>query len=264
MDRTVDPMAFKEDRTYTSKIKAASNGKVRQNPRLIAGERTGVFILAGQSLAAGSVQQLYTPTNIDKIGNINIYDGAMYAAADPLLGHGLSIVSSANWGCVFTRVADLLISNGVFDRVILIPVAYGATTVAQWDSDLHKLIIVGYRRAKALGIPAISGILWQQGESDSATATQASYSASWLSMKAKVAAEFSAPWFVAKSTYIPGGSTNAGIRAACAGFVDNATVYAGPDTDVLGSGNRYDDQHWNATGSPIAANLWLSSLDAVF
>lgn len=264
-----DPMDFRFAHLRDPAFSVALAGKTRRDPALVPGEKTAVFITAGQSLAAGSSQGLYTPTNAAKCDHINIFDGCMYNAVDPLAGHGQA-ASPSDRACPFTRVADQLISGGQFERVILIPVAYGGTVVAQWDAGggfvlepLHKLILVASRRAAALGIARIDGILWQLGETDSAIGTsQASYMASFNSMKAKVAAEIDAPWFVAQSTYIPGTPSNAAVRAAQAALVDGASVFAGPDCDTLGGASRYDDQHWNAAGNAAAAALWYSAIVA--
>lgn len=108
----------------------------------------------------------------------------------------------------------------------------------------------------------VTALLRQQGETDNAAGTTPSaYAASFASMKAKVAAEIDASWFVARSTYTPGGATNAVIRAAQ--IVDGSAVFAGPDTDSLGSGYRYDDQHWNETGNASAAAHWTNAVSAV-
>lgn len=257
-----DPMEFEYTHSKNPIRLAAYAGKTLRYPKLVAGENTGVFIVAGQSLAAGGSEGLYTPVNSAKCDNLNIDDGGMYVAADPLLGCGLTAILN-HQGSPYTRLADKLITAGKFDRVILIPVAYGGTKIAQWDAMLHRLIIVGSRRAKAHGINFITAVLWQQGESDTSTATQASYTASFNSMKAKVDAEFTAPWVLAKSTYIPGATTSTGIRAAVNALVDGTTILAGPDMDTLNSSYRYDDQHWNLAGNQAAASLWFNSLSAI-
>lgn len=255
-----DPMAFINGAWggLSDGRRAADVGKVGSDPRLVPGERVAVFILAGQSLMSGTSGGPYTPVNATKCDAVDIYGGGLQRAADPLpYGLGPDPLYQSN---PFTRVADMLITNGKYDRVILVPVAYGGTKVDRWDSELYTLIIAGHRRAKALGINIVTLKIWQQGESDSSTATETTYSTSWLSMKAKVDAEVPGPWMVAKSTYVPGGSTNAGIRAASASFVDNSTVFAGPDFDSFGASYRYDDQHWNAAGNLNAANLYYASV----
>lgn len=247
---------------FNAVLELSRVGKVRSFPGLRPGEVTGNFMLAGQSLIAGSSEGLYTPTNANFVDNLNQFNGEIVKASDPLVGASLAD-SPLRQASPFTRVADQLVTAGDFDRVVLTPAAYGGTTIAQWDADLHKHIINGYRRSVALGIP-ITAILWQLGETDNALGTsQASYYASFVSMRTKViAAGCTAPWILAKSTYIPGGLTSAAIRAAITALVDNVNIFAGPDCDTLNGTYRYDDQHWNAAGNAAAAALWTSAIRA--
>lgn len=218
--------------------------------------------MSGQSLAAATSQGFYTPTNSSKVDQINPMNGEMLVGVDPLVGPAVADASS-NRATSFLRMADQLVSAGKYQRVILIPAAVGGTTVAMWADTLHQFITDAYRRAAALGIP-ITGILWQLGETDNVAGTsQASYQASFNTLRAKiVAAGCTAPWVLAKSTYVPGGATSAAVRAAITALVDGVNTLAGPDFDTLGSSNRYDDQHWNSTGNAAAAALWTSAVQA--
>lgn len=247
---------------YRALSDQVSQGKSRAFPRLRPGERTGVFLIAGQSLAAASSEGLYTPSNSGKVDQINQMTGEMLVGADPLVGPSVAAVPTQR-ATTFTRVADQLITAGKYDRVILIPSAMGGTTVKMWEDELYQLVINGYRRALALGIP-VTAILWQQGETDTVSGTsQSAYIASFNSMREKVvAAGCVAPWILAKSTYVPGGVTSAPVRAAITALVNGSSLLAGPDTDALGSGYRYDDQHWNAVGNAAAAAVWTPTIQA--
>lgn len=68
------------------------------------------------------VRDVHGGTNASKVDQISIYDGGLDAGLDPLVGHGLDAAPTRQ-GCVFTRVADQLITSDKFDRVI--PVAIG-------------------------------------------------------------------------------------------------------------------------------------------
>lgn len=247
-------------------IKAAP---AMRDPRLKAGERTGVFGIPGQSNATNITDAAYVPVNGAKIDNLDINDGGLYVAADPLLGCTTNL-AVAGRGNIFTRVADKLISAGVFDRVILIPVAVGGTPVASWvPGALGDRILVAARRARAVGLP-ITAFLWMQGETDGVNGTsQATYAATLASVIAGPRAEgFNAPWFIGKCTYIVG-TVYPAIQAAQAGIVNPAAnIFAGANTDSL-TGATYrqviDDTHLNGTaGSDAASTLWTTAIDAVF
>lgn len=239
-----------------------STGKSIRDPRLASGQNTGVFIVAGQSNGANyTVGAAYTQTNPTKIDVLSIYDGGTYAATEPLLGCE-TYGSDQTRGNVFTQVADQLISAGIFQRVILIPIAIGGTPVNLWTTSFGDRLMVAFKRAQAVGL-TVTAVLWQQGESDPAT-SQASYQADLNTVIAKPrAAGFNAPWFVAKCTYFTG-TTSAAVRAAQAAIVNGTNIFAGPDTDTLGSTYRYDNAHFSSTGATSAATLWKNAIDAVF
>ena len=240
-----------------------ATGKAVRNPRLNAGETTGVFIVAGQSNASNyTFGTAYNQTNAGKIDCLSIYDGGLYAATEPLLGCETYNLEQSR-GNIFTQVADHLITAGIFQRVILIPIAIGGTPVNLWTTSFGDRLMVAFKRAQAVGL-TVTGVLWQQGEADVAT-SQASYAADLATVIAKPrAAGFNAPWFIAKCTYFTG-TTSAPVRAAQTAIVNGTDIFAGPDTDTLTSAYRYDNGHFNSTtGAAAAAALWKTAIDAVF
>src|SRR4029078_12266068 len=48
------------------------NGKTMSTPRLVVGEKTAVFVIAGQSNCSNSVDTAYSPGNAAKVDNFNI------------------------------------------------------------------------------------------------------------------------------------------------------------------------------------------------
>lgn len=235
--------------------------KTIRDPRLNIGESTAVFIVAGQSQAA-NYQPTATPTNASKIDQISIDDGGCYAAIDPLLGCN----NGANTGNLFLRVADKLITNGDWDRVILVPCAVGGTSITRWTAggDLHSRLLAARARSVARGLP-VTAVLWQQGEADGAAGMS---QANWQTHFGNMLTAFRAtgetcPWLVAKST-LQSNATSSAIRAAQAAVV-SGTVFAGPDTDTLTGGtNRADGTHFTSTGANAAADLWVTAIEAVF
>jgi hypothetical protein len=147
--------------------------KVEKKPEIIPNkENVWVFILAGQSNMAG--RGLVEPQ--DTISNERIYsinkDGELIFAKEPL---NFNEPNMAGLDCGFSFGKELL--NYIPDSisVLLIHTAVGGTSINQWinDSTFRNVTLLSNFREKVktgrnYGI--IKGILWHQGESDSATA----------------------------------------------------------------------------------------------
>jgi hypothetical protein len=258
-----DPFLFKE---WTAGNPPGGNtrttGKAIRDPRLVPGESTGVFIVAGQSNASNYTQgAAYVQANPGKIDVLSIYDGGTYAATEPLLGCE-TYGGDQMRGNIFTQFADQLISAGKYQRVILIPIGIGGTPVNLWTTPFGDRLMVAFKRAQAVGLN-VTAVLWMQGEADSAN-SQAAYQADLLSVIAKPRAQgFNAPWFVGKCTYFLGVTTPA-VRAAQAAVVNGIDIFAGADTDTLTAAYRYDNGHFNSTtGASAAATLWRNAVAAV-
>lgn len=244
-----------------------TNGRVMRSPAINPAQQTLVLITAGQSLRANASGTQYTPTNAASIDNFNVYNGALYDCAGPMLG---CTPGSTGPGNVAPRVADLLISNGKFDRVIIVPTAMGGSFIAEWQAGgvYHDRVPVAMRRLASRGItPVTPGVTfaleWGHGESDGNYGTsQAEYQAGWQSFKSGVlAAGFEGRIFVARESYYTG-STFPAITAAQAAVVDGVTVFAGGNIDSINSGGRSDDLHLNNTGAATAATLIYNAMVA--
>ena len=250
---TPDPYIFAELPGYNPGNRNLT-GKAQRSPRP---ETVGVLICAGQSNICNTIDTAYFPINAAKIDNLNVYSGGLYAGADPLLG--CSNMSS-RVGNTMTRLADKLITAGKYGRVILVTVGMGSTTVGMWASSLYPRIVVAHRRCLAVGLTP-SAVLWHQGENDTTAGTsEASYQASLSSIISTVrAAGVSAKWVVAQASYI-GGVTSSAVLAAQAAVVDGSTIFAGPNTDVVGSAGRVDNTHFNSSGADTVAGLWTAAI----
>jgi hypothetical protein len=237
-----------------------TTGRVEVPCALDPSERTGVFVFVGQSLSVNEVPTILTPT-YSKNHQLNIYDGKCYRTKEPLLGINVSggAVTDAR-GTWMSHFADRMIAGGHLDRPIIVPMAVGGTTVAQWADDasapyLRNLIGVVARRIQAAGLPC-TAIHFGQGESDtSAGTTQAAYAASL----AKVIAAFNqempgCPIFIARESYYYG-ATSSAVLAAQDAAVNGVTVFAGENLESLGSSYRYDNTHLNEAGADARAAL---------
>lgn len=241
------------------------DGRTQVDPRLVPGQSTAVFLTAGQSNGQNCVCSgpgtgvFYTPTN-SLVQNLNIYNGGLYTAKDPLLGHDNSL-GGGTWQC---KLGDLLINAGKYQRVIFVPISIGGTVVSQWAAGgaLNARLAAAVRRIEAIGLP-LTALLWCQGETDAVNGTgQSAYAASLSSVISTVTGLISTKILVALETWdagaLPAGST--AVRAAQAQVVDNITTFQGPDGDTLDNTNRFDTTHWNATGRDNFATGWKTAI----
>lgn len=246
-----------------------TTGRVRRPDSVSGSETTGIFVVIGDSMAGNHHgTPLYTPVNASKVDQLNIYDGLAYNAIDPLIGCTGS--SACN---IFTRVADKLITAGVFQRVILVPIAITGALVSEWATDT-TVFVPRIRLAATIlsnvGLNA-SAYLWMQGPNDKAAGTtQGSYTSSLatvLALPNTYSRNGSSKWLVAQCSF-DAGSTSSGVRAAQAAAVNGTTVFAGPDCDsITGASNRPDSgnaAHFTATGADAVADLWKTAIDTVF
>lgn len=235
------------------------------NPAL----RNLVLIAAGQSNVTTVNPTLFTPTNSSVIDNFNIYDGASYSIGGPLLG---TQQIGTNQGCVAARLADLFVTNNIFDRVIIVPIAILGTTAANWATGtLSDRIGVAMRRLKSRGyIVGSTGltfaITWWLGETDNSNATsQASYAASMATVLSNAQAQgfsgFNSRFFVNTETWISG-TTSATIQAAQAALPNGTTFFAGGNIDTLNGTSRYDNTHLTDAGAASAATLVYNAIHA--
>ncbi|MGO7422628.1 sialate O-acetylesterase, partial [Rhizobium ruizarguesonis] len=204
------------------------------------GPRTAIIVVIGQSLSVNEVPTPYVPVHGGAIDQLNIFDGKLYRAKDPLLGINVSGGAITDLrGTWMLPMADKLIGDGHFDRVILVPMAVGNTRADQWANSasapyLFNKINVAALRLRDAGLPC-TAIMWGQGESDTSAGTsQVAYTASMN----KIIAEFNhaipgCPILVALESYYYG-ATSAAVLAAQASVVNGTTVFAGENVDSIG------------------------------
>jgi len=229
-------------------------GLFRADPRL------AVLLAFGQSNLANEGDPAALCVPVAGVYNFNPFDGRCYVARDPLLG------ASADRSNVATRLGDLLIRRGAYDRVLLLPIAFGGSYMADWAPRgiLHARLAVALRRLARAGV-AVTHALWAQGEAEAAAAVPDG--AAWAErFHAMVTAlrmyGVTAPLYVAQST-VCDNTGNAVIRAAQRSVIDaRAAIFAGPDTDTIGLDERWDRCHFAASGMEKAAELWFRALVA--
>lgn len=250
---------------------ADTGGKTVRSSAVNTGIRNLVLILAGQSNMGSVASAAYSPTNGGAIDNLNVYDGQLYVASDPLLGSSYIYQNFGGngQGGLGMRLADALISAGKFDRVILVPISIGGTYIAQHaDGVLSNRIPAALARLKARGIVEQTNVtfalLLGQGETDQSQGTsQAAYTAAFGRLVARArAAGLAGRIFVAVQTRLSG-ANYAPVRAAQAACVDNgAGIFAGPDADAITSGRYADGTHFDTAGLTALTSAWQSALAA--
>lgn len=251
-----DPFTLPRTSKTTTMANRNLSGKVLADPRGESGETTVCLIVAGDSMAGGYHQSSYAISNPSKVLQLNIFDGGIYQANDPLLG--LASWDAPNNRSWMPECGDLLIAAGVCSRVVWIPVAIGATVIDEWSEVLNQSIVVAKRRAEAQGL-TVSGVLMQCGANDIST-TEPDYLASAETCIDR--ANLGVPWLWAKSTYSTGIGSLTPVRSAIDTLITRPDVYAGPDTDDLAESSRWDNVHFNDSGLSTCATRWKDAIEA--
>jgi hypothetical protein len=246
-----------------------TNGKTARSFAINPGLKTLVLFSMGESNRTTVNPTIVVPTNAAVIDNLNVFDGGLYNGSGLVLGTAAAPQLGLS-GNLMLRVCDTLVTNGKFDRVILVPLAVGSTTIALWATGAQsRRFPVAMKRLAARGIvPGLTGVTMALemglGANDNAQGTlQAAWQASFAIFYAAVRATgFNGRIFQSLETYTIG-TTSAAVRAAQAAVVDNVNVFQSGDLDTLGAADRQaDNRHFNDTGAPLAATLIYNGLHA--
>jgi lysophospholipase L1-like esterase len=241
------------------------SGRTQVSPVLVGGENTGVILVLGDSTGSNVVNSIFTPVNTTKNQNLNPYNGGVYQSVEPLLGCTTNQALPAS-GNFFTRVADTLITNAVYARVIVEPISVSGTLFADWavGGAINGRIAAAYKRMTAVGLTP-TGIYIMLGVNDTNAGTgQIAATASLNSIISTIRAlNSTVPIFVPKHS-IFGLVTSAAVQNAQAAVLDSpGKVYSGGDMDTLtAAGNYWDNTHFNATGAAAAAALAVTAITA--
>lgn len=237
-------------------------------------ERTLLIYVLGQSLSTNLTTQVYNPTNSTKIDNYQTSTGLLYSASNPLLGTSWngSVPTSANFNL---QVADVLITNGIFDRVILVPLAVPGTSIYNWTNDNTGTESTGYYRAlcsaalklQTQGVsqntPGVKVLVkWNQGESETST-TASDYVAGMHTLINSCSTLSNVKWMIAKETWLSG-AINPTIQAAQTSMWNGTTIFQGEDMDSINNtGRQADMTHLNAIGGSLAAGMGVTQITAI-
>ena len=221
--------------------------------------RTAVVVTLGQSHAANHGGGQYTATKC--VDNFNVYEGSCYHAADPLLG------ASGEGGNFATRFGDMVIQHGLFDRVIIAPIAIGGTRVEQWAEEglFNRRILALVRRLRDASLTP-DFIFWQQGEGNRGVVDPGGHQ--YRKNLSEVVQTFrrfgvDAPFFIALAgdDFSLGGPAQQYVRLGQLSAIHpELGTYFGPDANIIGREHYSDSDHLTESGLSLLATMWVDAL----
>lgn len=244
--------------------------------------RNLALIMIGQSNCANVNPTAYIPAS-SAIDQLNIYDGGSYNFTSAgMLGptNDGTVVVGGGLGNVGGRVAQLLITNNIFDHIVVESICVGSSPACGWANSCSTFgayylrIPVAMARFKSRGItPTTSSwtfaVSWWQGEQDTSLSTTAlSYETSMATIMGVFQANgfncATCRFFVNEQSWI-GGAVSTAVETAQAAVVTSYPTFffTGGNIDSLGAGNRLaDNTHLNDTGAAAAATLVYNAMVA--
>jgi hypothetical protein len=221
----------------------------------IMGPGTMVALVFGQSNSANHGETPYTP----KRSVYNFFDGKCYVAADPLLG------ATGNGGSVWSRLGDMLVDEGMYDKVLFVPIGVGGTPIVRWtvNGDLHRRIIETIFQLNKKKI-RITHMMWHQGEADRVMGTKKDdYKRMFMAMLQDIRKHgVDAPIYVAVATLCGSAPEGLEIQQAQRELVNtDIKIYPGAFSDEIQSIlDRHDACHFSNAGMQKHAHLWLMAI----
>lgn len=218
-----------------------------------------VFVVAGQSNAAGSCATLFTARSpFVRTGQLDDADRLVWKLGDdPQTANG--------GGSVWPLVGDALVER-LEVPVGFVNLAVGGSSIRDWQpgtANFTRLV----QTLRALGPTGARAILWHQGESDAGMTADdyARYLRALITATHQALGTSAVPWVVAQASF-KDGQTYDGVRAGQQQVWASGLARRGPDTDQLGPALRQPDRvHFNAEGTRAAAGLWTAAiLEAIF
>ena len=215
-----------------------------------------IALALGQSNSANFGETRYRP----KREAYSYYRGRLYRAEDPLPG------AECDRGSVWTRLADLLVESGMYERVVFVTIGIGSTTVECWaESGCCKYLKETLEDLNAHNV-RLTHIFWHQGEQDSYLKTGSATYKKNMAAVLRVLRGYGqeAPVYVSLASYSPlvAGGICSEVRRGQVEFInENPGVLAGPDTDsLISEAYRYDGVHFSDAGLDVFAELWFKAI----
>jgi hypothetical protein len=239
---------------YVLEIRALVGNQVVASTKI---EKIGVgevFITAGQSNSANHGAGRQAPMD----DRVSAWTGTEWKlAVDP------QPLCTGTDGSPWPLLGDALVQK-LRVPVAFASVGFGGSPVQQWhpDGELYPRIRSVLR---ALGAEQVRGVLWHQGEHDTANRTSAGEYASRLNAvieASRVDGGQNLWWFVAGVAYVypTTRAYEAEVRAGQARVCDGERTFAGPTTDDLLGIYRRDGVHFSEIGLREHARRWAEVL----
>ncbi len=250
-----------------------------------------VFLVSGQSNSTNCGAPAQSTTS----GLVVSTNGKLWKIAqDPQIGTADEYIPYCLNGSMWPKAGDLLAQK------YQVPIAFASTghsgtEVAHWlpnatnpfsaNGAPPSLYTHLRNRAVFLGKNGFRAVLWHQGENDTVTVpptTSSQYYSRLLNIMKQLETDLgraSIPWFVAQASWCKDGiypqvnngswGESAAVRDAQARLWDLASVYPGPDTDVLKDDSyrrlvspNQVDCHFSALGLQTVGDMWFRSISA--
>jgi Carbohydrate esterase, sialic acid-specific acetylesterase len=225
---------------------------------------TGVLLVAGQSNAANRAERPFATRFPGRV--LNFFQGRCYVASSPLLG------ASGSGGEFVTPLADALIEQRIFQRVVITSTAVTSTSISQWASggDLNAVLLDAATQLSQHGY-RVTAFIWHQGETDFGMGTPSNaYEANFRSMLHSLKeVGMTAPAFIAVASkcglhqdwWTPDNKTSTAQR----NLIDGTSILLGADTDaILDEKDRIDGCHFSETGQIKTAAAYAEAISAFF
>ena len=174
------------------------------------------------------------------------FDGMLLPLADPIAG------ASGNLGSVWTRFAPLARDRLGWDDLTITNLAQGGTTIADWSEPgrtCHDNLVASLPVLKAMARP-VTHVIFHQGEADQRDGTTGpDYREGLRRLHALVRESLpTADWIICRASCRQG-ALSAELTAVQTELAQTLPgAHPGPDTDLFGWSDRYDDTHLKASG----------------
>ena len=234
---------------FKSYVFADPSDKTLVQPEI--SEQSVVILTLGQSNAANHG----LPGPVSEQGVFNFWQGQYFIAQDPLLG------ASGRGSNMWTRVGELLLSEGGHSNVIIAPFAGGNTSIEAWvdGGKLFKQLNKTIESLKSAGLEP-DYITWIQGETDNMMGTPIAQYQQRLEQLVRFlrAKDLNSPFIIARATRCGWFPPNQAMHEIQTQVADRyPQVFIGPALDDLGFAYRFDGCHFTHDGLMAAAQLWL-------
>ena len=245
-------------------------------------KRLAVYLIVGQSNAANTSDPPFYP----RPNVFNFFDGKCYVARDPLLG------STGQKGSAWSRLGDKLVGRNAFDAVLLIPLAYGGSSIQDWapGGTFNSVLVKTIQQIGQAGFEP-SAIIWHQGEANAGIKQSESYTSKFEQLVREIRnLGVTAPIYVAlastcsigmRNDYSSADDLRASLEHSPMKLMEVANgqrtlrreqvslprlgmnIRLGPDTDRINPAFRPDGCHFAGVGLDEHAELWFSALTGI-